>query len=394
MKLNHKKQIDLLLGGVAVFLLKPLVIIMGRLLRRPHDLQLNGRILVMKLVGGGSLVLAYPALLALKEKMQGQGELSIVTTPSVAPFARELKLFDHIHVIEDRSFLALVFSTLRFLCSQIFRVDTCIDLEIHSRGTAILSLLTMAHNRLGFYKETVYWRMNLYTHLVFYNTYSCSADFYGSLIALFNVPSKNFDQAAMVFQNEHPVSSPEGEWCLSFACSDHARERQMTPAQWVEALKKVSVPERTRIVLLGSRQDHSQGETLKHEITKQMGLICSNECGEHALSGTVKRMAQTQKFLGIDSGLLHFARLLGKNTVSFWGPTDPGTRLMPRNRGEDILFYNKVSCSPCVHFADTPPCQGKNRCIEAIFNSELAHQQRSWAVLAPQGSQVVEIYNG
>ena len=133
---------------------------------------------------------------------------------------------------------------------------------------------------------------------------------------------------------------------------------------------------------------------LKKEIEKALGLICQNECGAHALSGTIRRIGQSQRFLGIDSGLLHLARLLGKNTVSFWGPTDPGTRLMPRNRGEDLIFYNKVSCSPCVHFADMPPCQGKNLCIDAIFSPEISHQQRSWAILAPNAHTSVEIKNG
>jgi ADP-heptose:LPS heptosyltransferase len=393
-QLQRKKRLDLFVGGLTIFFLKPLVVLIGKALRRSHDLQPRGRVLVMKLIGGGSLLLAYPALVALKEKLATGGELVIVTTPAVVPFARELKIFDRIYVINDRNLVTLLWSTLQFLTSVVFRVDTCIDLEIHSRGTTLLSLLTLARNRLGFFKETVHWRLNLYTHLVFYNTYSCSADFYSSLISLMGIPSKNFDQASLAFRKSHPVTTGHGEWSLSFACSDHARERQLTPQQWTAALQKVGVPENTKMILLGSRNDFQAGELLKKEIEKTLGLTCHNECGAHALSETIRRIGQSQRFLGIDSGLLHLARLLGKDTVSFWGPTDPGTRLMPRNSGEDLIFYNKVSCSPCVHFADTPPCQGKNLCISAIFASEISHQQRSWAILAPHGQSSVEIKNG
>ena len=394
MQLQRKKRLDLFLGGITIFFLKPFVVLIGKVLRRSHELQPRGRVLVMKLIGGGSLLLAYPALIALKEKLAGRGQLILVTTPAVVPFARELKIFDRIYVINDRNLLTLLWSTFKFLTSTVFRVDTCIDLEIHSRGTTLLSLLTLARNRLGFFKETVYWRLNLYTHLVFYNTYSCSADFYSSLISLLGVPTKHFDQASLVFKQSHPVTAGDGEWSLSFACSDHARERQLTPQQWTAALQKVSVPQNTKIILLGSRNDFEAGELLKKEIEKSLGLSCQNECGVHALSETIRRIGQSQRFLGIDSGLLHLARLLGKNTVSFWGPTDPGTRLMPRNGGEDLIFYNKVSCSPCVHFADAPPCQGKNLCISAIFAPEISHQQRSWAILAPHGQSSVEIKNG
>ncbi len=394
MQLQRKKRLDFILGGLTIFFLKPFVIFLGKLLRRSHKLEPSGRILVMKLIGGGSLLLAYPALVSLKEQLSNRGSLMLVTTPAVVPFARELKIFDHIYVISDKSLWSLLSSTFRFWMSAAFRVDTCIDLEIHSRGTTLLSLVTLAQNRLGFFKETVYWRLNLYTHLVFYNTYSCSADFYSSLISLMGVATKNLDQASRAFRESHPITAGSGEWSLSFACSDHARERQLSPHQWVLALKKINIPQTIKIILLGSQKDFDEGETLKLEIEKQLGLTCQNECGAHALSGTIRRIGQSKRFLGIDSGLLHLARLLGKDTVSFWGPTDPGTRLMPRNGGEDLIFYNKVSCSPCIHFADTPPCQGKNLCMEAIFKTEISHQQRSWAILAPHGLKSVEIKNG
>lgn len=393
MKFTHKKKFDLWIGGLAVFVLKPLVMFMGLLLRRPHDLEIRGRVLVMKLVGGGSLVLAQPALWALKKKINNKYPLVIVTTPSVAPFARELQLFDKIYIIDDRHLITLLLTTMRFVLSLVFRVDTCIDLEIHSRGTAILSLFTLARNRLGFFKETIYWRINLYTHLVFYNTYSCSSDFYNALISLFGVSSVVYDQAAEAFQKKYASQQQTQDWCLSFACSEHARERQLSPKQWVLALKKMDLTKDNRIVLLGSRREHAQAEMLKQEIELQTGFTCINECGHHDLGGTIERIAQSQKFLGIDSGLLHLARLLGKNTVSFWGPTDPRTRLTPRQKGEDSVYYNKVSCSPCVHFADTPPCQGQNRCIEAIFSPELITQSRSWAILAAKDLRSVEIKN-
>lgn len=393
MKFNQKKKFDLLIGGLAVFFLKPIVIALGFLLRRPHVLEVRGRILVMKLVGGGSLVLAYPALLALKQKINNQYPLTIVTTPSVAPFARELQLFDKIYVINDRNLITLFVSTLRFFLTQIFRVDTCIDLEIHSRGTAILSLLTLARNRLGFFKESIYWRKNLYTHLVFYNTYSCSSDFYNALVSLLKVSGVQYDQAAEVFQKQHGANQEGPEWCLSFACSEHASERQLSPKQWILALKKTSITKDNPIVLLGSRRDYAQAEILKQEIEKLTDISCFNECGKYDLGGTVKRIARSQNFIGIDSGLLHLARLLGKSTISFWGPTDPNTRLTPRRKGEDVVFYNKVSCSPCVHFADIPPCHGQNRCIEAVFFPEIAEQSRSWAFLANHQLISVEIKN-
>jgi ADP-heptose:LPS heptosyltransferase len=46
-----------------------------------------------------------------------------------------------------------------------------------------------------------------------------------------------------------------------------------------------------------------------------------------------------------DSGLLHDARLLGKKNVSFWGPTDPVTRLQEFADVATEVYYQKIPCS-------------------------------------------------
>jgi ADP-heptose:LPS heptosyltransferase len=81
------------------------------------------------------------------------------------------------------------------------------------------------------------------------------------------------------------------------------------------------------------------------------------------LRESVRIIAAMDEVLCIDSALLHFSRLLGRRTVSFWGPTDPRTLLRPNSSGLDDIHYVKIPCSPCVHMSHQPPCKGQNICM-------------------------------
>ena len=86
MNLRRKQRIDWVLGGVLIVLLRPAVLLLGRLLRRDHTLRAGARVSVFKLLGGGSLVIAFPALLGLRRRYPNS-ELSLLCTPAVVPFA-------------------------------------------------------------------------------------------------------------------------------------------------------------------------------------------------------------------------------------------------------------------------------------------------------------------
>ena len=67
---------------------------------------------------------------------------------------------------------------------------------------------------------------------------------------------------------------------------------------------------------------------------------------------------------------MHAARLLRVPCASFWGPTAPATRLRPVAGLDEVVHYRPPVCSPCVHVAETPPCQGDNVCMRLFTNDE------------------------
>lgn len=395
MELRTKKFLDFSLGGIFIGLLKPFVMLLGRTLHRDHTPELRDRLAVMKLMGGGSLVIALPALLGLRKRYP-HCHFTLVTTPGVAPFGEALGIFDEVAILDDRSIGRLVTSTLKAL-NRLSGVDTVIDLEVYSRLTTVLSALTRARNRVGFYLETVFWREGLSTHLIFFNRFSGNHNFYEAVAALFGAePASRTACAEQVMARlrrevaagSELQSSPPAvnatHAALGFACSDLARERMLAPDQWARVL-----PSRldgiTDVHLLGSEADRESASFLITRLEKELPAIqWHNDCDGRSLEESLRTLSKCSLFVGIDSAMIHFARLFGLPTKSFWGPTDPSTLLKDFDPAREEATYIKIPCSPCIHVAEVPPCRGNNVCIAmAVAVATAGARPDSEAIVQP-----------
>ncbi|MGA2041139.1 MAG: glycosyltransferase family 9 protein [Bryobacteraceae bacterium] len=324
----------------------------------------------MKLLGGGSLVIAYPALLALR-RLPGLKKLTLITTPSIAPFGALLGIFDETIIVrDDRGLLTLATDSMRAF-RRFFRHDALIDLEIHSRLTTVFALLTAARNRIGFFTNISFWRRYLNTHLLFCNITNGIYDFYDQLAALFGTAPVDAEECEREFRRglgEHRFEGDALRLAIAPACSGLSRERMLRREEWVEVIARRIVQCDAPMVelhLLGAPADSAELEqmaTLLEERFRGRAVV-RNHAGKTTLRESVRIIAAMDEVLCIDSALLHFSRLLGRRTVSFWGPTDPRTLLRPSSGGLDEVHYVKIPCSPCVHVSTQPPCKGQNICI-------------------------------
>ncbi|MCB0394149.1 MAG: hypothetical protein KDD25_06300, partial [Bdellovibrionales bacterium] len=179
MNIDLKKSVDFYLGGILLFFLKPWVVLLGSILKRNHNPTPKERIVFLKLLGGGSLVIGLPMILSLKRKYPGV-KIELVCTNATKIFAEPLHVFDHLHIVNDKSFLNLVGSSVLVLF-RVFRCDTFVDLEVHSRLSTVFSILTCARNRIGFYLDSVFFRKRAHTHLIFFNRSSGAHYFYDEI---------------------------------------------------------------------------------------------------------------------------------------------------------------------------------------------------------------------
>lgn len=375
MELRTRTRIDQYLGGLLIPILKPLTYLVGLALRRDHRVDIRGDLLFIKMLGGGSLVIAFPALLGIRRAFP-DSRLKLLTTEAVRPFAESLGVFDQILTVRDRSTSALVLSTVRCLV-QARPVDTVVDLEVYSRLTTILSVLTLARNRIGFFIEDTFWRKNLHTQLVFFNQFSGVFHFYERIARLIHAPvapsrvcrSHLVRHLKIPAEPETRPASQVVRIAIGHSCSEIGKERLLSPAQW-RAILDVRLEGATELHFLGASSDAPAADRIIAALEGLDGCTSVNHCGKFSLEESLRLLASCDSFWGVDSALLHYARLLGLSCASWWGPTDPMSRLKDLEVRNEEVFYRKIPCSPCIHVTGTPPCQGQNSCIQALFGGE------------------------
>ncbi|MBF0521788.1 MAG: glycosyltransferase family 9 protein [Candidatus Omnitrophica bacterium] len=378
MKLKIIKIIDFYLGNLLIVIFKPLTIILGHILPINHSLTIKNKITVIKILGGGSLVIALPALLGLRKKFPDV-RISLVTMKDVAPFAQTLNIFDEILEIDSSTISSFTLSGIKAYLKT-FKTDTIVDLEVHSRISTIFSLLTCARNRIGFYRESAFWRKGISTHLLYFNVFSGAYHFYDKAFGLFSVsPCSTLECKDHLTASWPKVKKEKYQICIGHACSDFSPERMLTAEQWKTIfLRKLAKHAGAEIIFLGSGKDKPLAENIIAAVTSDFpSCTFSNLCGKTSLKESLSVLYSSDEFWGVDSALLHYARIFRIKSSSWWGPTDPQTRLRPIEGLLEEVYYKKIPCSPCVHVTETPPCRGDNICIQNLFNEE----QKDWIPL-------------
>jgi len=374
---DQKQRIDRWVGAWLLVVLRPLAQLAGAFLRRDHASDPRGEIVFIKMMGGGSLLIALPALLGVRRTFP-ERTLTLVCGAPVAPFAELLGVFDRIERIEDGAGLpALAASAGRVLLGLLRRrADTVVDLEVYSQLTTVFSLLSCARNRIGFYVESTYWRRNVLTHLVFFNRARGTYHFYAAAAELLGAAPASRAECRALLRSRAGAARGEGAYlAIGAGCSDFASVRQLPLAEW-RAFAARHRPQLAgaRWVFLGAQSDRAVSDEVAEAIAAELGpgFAYENRCGELGLADSFGVLAGARRFIGIDSALIHAARGLGVPSTSFFGPTDPATLLEPIEGYEETVHYRPPICSPCLHVAQTPPCKGRNVCMHLFTSASVA----------------------
>ena len=376
MDVHKKKRLDFVAGSLLTMVLRPLAYLLGVILQRDHAVQGTRDITVLKLLGGGSLIIALPALLGIRQRYP-RVHMRLITTRAVLPFGELVGVFDEIITIDDSRFFKLAVSSIRALASC-WRADTMLDLEVYSRLTSVFMLLACARNRVGFYTESTFWRIGLTTHLIFFNRSSGVFVFYDQMARFLGAEPATNDAARAHLRAKISNQDDKGRCGRRFigighGCSGLSPERKLTVKEWtnviVQKLKGAPLHD-VDVEFYGVGAERAEADSIIAAMQKQIPTSSfRNRCGELALAQSVACLASADEFLTIDSGLMHIARALGVPSTSFWGPTDPSVLLRPMPELRESVRYNRVACSPCVHVADRAPCLGDNVCIHSLFES-------------------------
>ncbi len=368
MKVKLLQMIDFYLGNMLLLIHAPLLRLVTHRHSKPKIPETPGRIAVLKMLGGGSLLLAGPDLLAIRRKYP-KTRFTLLATRAVAPFGQMLNIFDEILIIDDRSPLLLIKSVMRILINCRFnRPDILIDLEVYSRLTSVFTFWTGARNRLGFYSNLAFLRKGLYTHLLFLNPFSGICNFYDAMIGIMGIDKVTISDLRAHVEKNLPSSVEVINAKLAvFApfCSDLSKFREWPSGNWTQLIKLFLAKRPDwQVAIIGGADNCSAAENILQGINANNLVI--NYCGKLSLAASARLINQSELFISIDSAPLHMARLLGKRVISLWGATSPFILLRDHPGLNETRIYAQSICSPCVHILDRMTCNPENTCMMAI----------------------------
>jgi ADP-heptose:LPS heptosyltransferase len=363
LRLSLKRTLDYHLGRPLLATLNVSARVLGSVLRRSHRRDPVRTILVAKFQGIGSLVSAKPAIAALRRSHPG-AHIIFFGTPAVEQLARLMPEFDEILILDDRSLMAAVRSTIGAL-SRLWRepVDWAFDLEVYSRLSSVLITLSLARNRTGFVIEQLRSR-KVHTHLVYFNRYRHLGEAYARLFGQVLPPDESIDVSAYGEWRCELGRLPQLESpyiLINVHAGDLALERRWPLEHFRELTNRLlELRPDASAVFIG----HGANEV---DYVRQIaqGDKVIDLSGKLTLSETIRAIAGADLVVTNDSAPLHFALSMGVNVVGLFGPTLAASYLPPNQRGVEAAQIS-IYCSPCVHHWEPAPCLGDNQCMKRL----------------------------
>ncbi|HAW60039.1 MAG TPA: hypothetical protein DCW86_01025, partial [Actinobacteria bacterium] len=291
------------------------------------------RILIIKTVALGDLVVALPTVKAIR-KTYPRAYIAMLVTPRVReivegnPHLDEIIYYDVLG--KDRGIGGL-FALLRRLKARKF--DMVVELEHYYRFTTLLSYLSGAPIRVGFDLPNQ-GRSWLFTIRVPYpyhkhevETFLEAAKAVGADVKeilprlrrgeLEEIPTSRGDREfAGKFLREHGVTDRDLVIGIHPGTSEIAKARRWMPERFAEVADRLVREYKAKVVFTGALADVE----LVDSITSSMQTKPIVAAGKT----TLKRFAELTKgfalFIGVDTGSMHIAAAMGTRVIGLFGP--------------------------------------------------------------------------
>ncbi|MGA8076036.1 MAG: glycosyltransferase family 9 protein [Xanthobacteraceae bacterium] len=392
MKIDTMRRIDRLAGIPLCAVATALVWLLDRLTARKAGPP--RRILFVELSEMGTTVLAEPAMRKARERLSA--ELFFVIFARNVGSLELLGTFppERIFTISDASMFGIARDALRFLAwTRRNQIDTVIDLELFSRFTALLSGLSGARRRVGFYRfhqEGLY-RGEMLSHRVAYNPQLHIAKNFIALIDALLAPAPTVPYSKTLIGDDQikaaiaPASAQARAQVIAriraLAPFDPARHRlalinpnasellphrRWMPDRFEELIRRMlAAYDDVFVLITGAPAERAEAERL----AAASGPRCVSFAGHSALAELPALYAQSVLMVTNDSGPAHFAAASGLPTIVLFGPETPH---LYKPLGNSRAIYAGLACSPCVsaHNHRKTACTD-NVCMRAITVDEV-----------------------
>lgn len=354
------------------------------------------RVLLVKLAEMGSTVLALPAIARLQQAYSGVRlhYLCFAENRHVVDLLPGVQ-WEGVHTIRTDSFWRVARDGLKTLATlRRLRLDAAIDLEMFSRGSAVLVYLSGARIRAGFHRFFAEGLNcgDLFTHRLSYNGHAHTSQAFLALVEALGhspcelpmlkqrlpaptglprfEPTEDERQAVRrkLMERGWPGDNTARIIILNANASDLLPLRRWPTERFIELARRcLSANERHWVVLTGSPSEQSAIETLARQIGHERVISMA---GATTLREVVALYGLADVLVTNDSGPAHFAALTPVRIISLFGPETPELYRPLSEVNRSITAG--LACSPCINVFNSrlSACRD-NRCMKAISVDEV-----------------------
>ena len=349
-------------------MLNIVVIIVGKILRLNHNLERDfDRIVVAKYKGMGSIIQTLPLLHGIRNKYP-KATIIFATSKGNKKLIDQLNpLVDQCYFIDDSSVFKLSGSIFQFLFKIIrFRPQVFIDLEIYSNASTLLTTMSLATNRFGYFLRSEQYRKGLYSHMLFFNTNTPIYENYKQMGRMLGI--ENFESQSNINLDDTDIPIIDGSYLvINPNASDLRLERRWPDSSFIELIKHLSNNHNYKIVLIGASNEAQYVNQLVEDLENANSIV--NLAGKSSIMEMFNIIKHTKILITNDTGPMHLGFYFKTPTVALFGPCQPGHYGLS---GENIsIHYANTYCSPCVHEFEEAPCKGDNQCMKNISISQV-----------------------
>lgn len=380
--LDFKIKIDRILFGALAYILDRMAFFLGRFLNINHSITKENvkNVVIAKYLGLGSIVRSQVIIEDIKTVFPN-AKIYYLTSKKNKAIFDIIRNVDKVFTIDDAGIISMAFSTFNLIKNLLkIKVDIFMDLEVYSRYSTCISIMSCARNRYGFFRHDIHWHIGVYTHMLYFNNQKNISEIYLQLskyltrsdnnyksLPSFNFREDNKKEVEDYFLKNLKRKEKDLYIGINANASELALERRYPPAYFTELIENLLNIKNVYIFLIGSP---SERQYLEKEIYNKLNAKNRDKvfltAGLFSLNGSIYLLSKFDLFITTDSGPLHFAYAQNINIISIWGPCSH-FHYGIKNYKNDIAINTNAYCSPCIHLTIKPPCRGHNICLQKIY---------------------------
>ncbi|MBF0511182.1 MAG: glycosyltransferase family 9 protein [Candidatus Omnitrophica bacterium] len=347
----------------------------------PKESLPPGHILIVKFFGLGSITLS-SALIANIRRAYKDCKIIFLTFKDNVPIIKTMGLADEILVIETKNpfvMLQSICRALSFCYSQ--KIDIAMDIEFYSKFSTIMSFLSGAPLRMGFFIAR-FWRDSLVNVPIYFNYSRHILEIYGMFAQSLQIENQDIYPKDLIitddkrenvlgFLERRNIPHVKNFIGLNIHASDVALCRRWPLPKFVALVEQfLAHYPQWDIILTGSKGERCYADEFLNLLKPQDRQRIINLTGELDLDQFLALLSQLPLFITNDTGPFHLAKAVGTRTISLWGPGSIDL-YGPYKEEKDFheVIYKRFPCSPCLYVYRTDPgffCAHKALCMQAI----------------------------